>query len=104
MTIVDKQIGRVVNALPEDVASNTVIVFASDHGDYGGAHGLVTNKAATAYDECFHVPLIVVDNTGRFASDIDTIRDGLTSHVDLLNLFVSLGHNGSAKSTATGTT
>jgi uncharacterized sulfatase len=95
MTIVDKQIGRVVNALPEDVASNTVIVFASDHGDYGGAHGLVTNKAATAYDECFHVPLIVVDNTGRLASDIDTIRDGLTSHVDLLNLFVSLGHNGS---------
>jgi len=95
MTLVDKQIGRVVRALPPAVASNTVIVFVSDHGDYGGAHGLVTNKAATGYDEAFHVPLIVVDPTGQFAGDIDIVRDELTSSVDLLNLLVSLGHNGS---------
>ena len=94
MTIVDEQIGRVVDALPPDVASNTIIVFTSDHGDYGGAHGLVTNKAVTAYDEGFHVPLIVVDPTEKFAGDIETVRDGLTSHVDMLNLLVSLGHNG----------
>jgi uncharacterized sulfatase len=95
MNLVDKQIGKVLNAMPDDVASNTVIVFVSDHGDYVGSHGMLSNKAVTAYDECFHVPLIVVDPTGRFAGDIDTHRDGLTSSVDLLNLLVSLGHNGS---------
>jgi len=94
MTLVDVQIGAVLNALPANVKSNTVIVFVSDHGDYVGAHGLVSNKAATAYDEAFHVPLIVVDHTGRFAGDIETERTGLTSSVDLLNLLVSLGHNG----------
>ncbi len=94
MTLVDTQIGRVVDALPADVASNTVIVFTSDHGDYGGAHGLVTNKAVTAYEEATHVPLVVVDPSNRFTGDIDVVRDGLTSHVDMLNLLVSLGHNG----------
>jgi len=95
LEIIDVQIGRVIDALPADVAGNTVIVFTSDHGDYVGAHGLLTNKAATGYDEAFHVPLIVVDKTGRFAGDIGTLRRELTSHVDLLNLLVSLGHNGS---------
>ncbi|HVT49154.1 MAG TPA: sulfatase-like hydrolase/transferase [Vicinamibacterales bacterium] len=95
MSVVDVQIGRVLNALPADVKNNTVVVFVSDHGDYVGAHGLVSNKAATAYDEAFHVPLIVVDHTGRFAGDVGANRTGLTSSVDLLNLLVSLGHNGS---------
>jgi uncharacterized sulfatase len=95
LTLVDARIGDVVGALPADVASNTVIIFTSDHGDYVGAHGLLSNKAATGYDECFHVPLIVVDPSGRFTGDIGTVRHNLTSAVDLLNLFVSLGHNGS---------
>jgi uncharacterized sulfatase len=94
LEVVDEQIGRVVDALPPDVANETVIVFTSDHGDYVGAHGQLTNKALTGYDEAFHVPLIVVDPTERFAGDIDTIRHNLTSHADLLNLLVSLGHNG----------
>jgi hypothetical protein len=41
------------------------------------------------------VPLIVVDPSHRFVGDIDTVRTGLTSSVDLLPLLVSLGHNGS---------
>jgi hypothetical protein len=43
------------------------------------------------------VPLIVVDPSHRFVGDIDTVRTGLTSSVDLLPLLVSLGHNGSRK-------
>lgn len=95
LRMVDAQIGKVLGALRPAIAQNTVIVFLSDHGDYVGAHGLVTNKAATGYEEAFHVPLIVVDPTGRFAGDIDTPRTQLTSSVDFLNLLVSLGHNGS---------
>lgn len=95
MTLVDDHIGTVVGALAPRIAANTIIVFTSDHGDYAGAHGIPLNKAATAYDECFHMPLVVVDPSHRFTGDIDTVREGLTSHIDMLNLLVSLGNNGS---------
>lgn len=95
MSLVDRQVGMVLDALPKDVAKNTVVVFTADHGDYAGAHGIVANKWCSGYDEVYHVPLIVVDPTGRFAGDIDTVRTELTSSVDMLSFLVSLGHNGS---------
>ena len=98
MQIVDGQIGRVLdtllNTLPKSVSENTVIVFASDHGEYSGAHGFVQGKIGTVYEEAWHIPLIVVDPSGRFTGDIDTIRMGLTSSVDLSTLLVSIGNKG----------
>jgi arylsulfatase A-like enzyme len=105
MQVVDCQIGRVLDALhdlPEDVVENTVIVFASDHGEYSGAHGLAQGKLATIYEEAWHIPLIVVDPSERFTGDIDDIRTGLTSSVDLLNMLVSLGDRGSTDWMNTG--
>jgi uncharacterized sulfatase len=81
--------------MPADVAANTVIVFCSDHGEYAGAHGFLSGKAASCYDEAWHVPLIVVDPTGRFTGDIPVVREGLTSSVDLLRMLVTIGNNGS---------
>ena len=95
MTILDDNIGSVLDALPRQVADNTVIVFTSDHGEYAGAHGFVSGKAGSCYEEVFNVPLIVFDPTGRFTGDIPTIRTGLTSSVDVLRMLVSLGYNGS---------
>jgi arylsulfatase A-like enzyme len=95
MSIVDQRIGEVLSVLPRDVAQNTIIVFASDHGEYAGAHGIMSGKILTCYEEAYHVPLIVVDPSGRFVGDIDTVRTDLTSSVDFLPLLVSLGHNGS---------
>jgi uncharacterized sulfatase len=95
MTVLDDRIAEVINALPSAVASNTIIVLTSDHGEYASAHGFVSGKAGTCYDEVYNVPLVVVDPTGRFTGDIDTIRTGLTSSVDILPLLVSLGYNGS---------
>jgi arylsulfatase A-like enzyme len=97
MQVVDLQIGRVLEALrdlPKDVIDNTVIVFTSDHGEYSGAHGLPQGKLATIYEEAWHIPLIVVDPTERFTGDIDDIRHGLTSSVDLMSMLVSLGDFG----------
>jgi uncharacterized sulfatase len=94
LSMVDQQIGVVLDAMPADVAANTVIVFTSDHGDYAGAHGIPANKAGTAYDEAFHIPLIVTDPSGRFTGDHDQIRHELTSSIDIMPLLVSLGHNG----------
>lgn len=95
LSLVDKQVGTVLDALPADVAANTVIVFTADHGDYVGAHGFPANKGGTGYDEAWHVPLMVVDPTGRFTGDVDVIRHDLTSSVDMTPLLVSLGHGGS---------
>ena len=44
---VDQQVGRVLNALENSShAGHTVIIFAADHGEYGGSHGL-HDKART---------------------------------------------------------
>ena len=95
MSIVDQRIGEVLGALPKDVAQNTIIVFGSDHGDYAGAHGFVAGKVGSCYEEPFHIPLVVVDPSSRFVGDIETVRTGLTSSVDMLAMLVSLGYNGS---------
>jgi len=95
---VDEQIGAVLDALhalPQDVVDNTVIVFASDHGEYSGAHGLIQGKLGSIYEEAWHIPLIVVDPSGRFTGDIDDIRMGLTSSVDLTPLLLTLADRGS---------
>ena len=105
MQAADSAIGTVLSGfttLPASVQNNTVIVFMSDHGEYAGAHGFVSGKVGTLYDEAYHVPLIVVDPSGRFTADIGTPRKGLTSSVDILPLLVSLGYGGS-RSWLTGT-
>ena len=94
---VDEQIGRVLCALedmPASVVENTVVVFTSDHGEYAGAHGLLQGKLGTVYKEAWNIPLIVVDPSGRFTADTDTIRTGLASSVDLLSMLVSFGYKG----------
>ena len=98
MQAVDVEIGKVlaaVEGLPQHVRENTVIVFASDHGEYAGAHGLLQGKLGSVYEEAWRIPLIVVDPSHRFTGDIDIIRTGLASSVDLSTMLVSLGNNGS---------
>lgn len=95
MSVVDRNIGQVIDAIPADVASNTVIVFTSDHGDYSSAHGFVAGKAASLYAEAIHVPLIVVDPSGRFTADVAVERTQLTSSVDVMPMLVGFAHGGS---------
>ena len=93
---VDSYIGQVLDALPEEVRSNTVVVFTSDHGDHVGSHGFVAGKMGTVYREPLQVPLVVRDYTGRFASDPGVHRTQLTSSVDLMRMLVTLGYSGSS--------
>ena len=97
MQVVDGQIGSVLDALPKSVKQNTVIVFVSDHGEYSSAHGFLQGKLGTVYDEAWHIPLVVVDPSGRFTDDVATPRMGLASSVDLLNPLVSIGNMGTRK-------
>ena len=93
-TLVDKEVGRVLDSMTPDVAKNTVVVFTSDHGDYVGAHGMVAGKTFTMYDEALRVPLIVKDPTGQFTAETEVVRDQLTSSVDVMPMLVGFAYGG----------
>ena len=88
---VDEQVGRVLSALESrpQVAANTVIVFTSDHGEYGGSHGL-RGKGAGVYEEGIRVPLIVSDPRGKLTSEPEVTRTQLTSSVDVAPLLLTI--------------
>jgi arylsulfatase A-like enzyme len=88
---VDRQIGEVLTALNSrpEIAANTVIVFTSDHGEYGGSHGL-RGKGAGAYDESIRVPLLVKDNRGQLTTAPELTRSQLTSSVDIAPLLLTI--------------
>ena len=71
-----------------------MIVFASDHGEYAGAHGLLSGKLGTAYEEAIHIPLIVTDPSHRFTRQVDKSRRQLASSVDVAPMLVTLGNRG----------
>jgi arylsulfatase A-like enzyme len=89
---VDKHIGNVLRTLEShpEVAANTVVVFTSDHGEYGASHGL-RGKGAGAYEEAIRVPLIVKDPRGKLTSAPETLRTQLSSSVDVAPLLLTIG-------------
>lgn len=93
MVDVDVQIGRVIDAIPAEIAANTVIVFTSDHGEYAGSHGM-NGKAGSFYDEAVRVPLIVVDPRPGKVNNAGVLRNQLTSSLDLLPMLVGIAQGG----------
>jgi len=58
ITLVDDNVGRVVNCLKEQgVYDNTLILFTSDHGDYGTSFGMF-GKSWSSRDILMKTPLI----------------------------------------------
>ncbi|MCC2686464.1 MAG: hypothetical protein K0R75_3363 [Paenibacillaceae bacterium] len=56
--LIDDQIGQILQALERrGIADNTYIIFASDHGEMLGDHGLF--QKSVPYEAAIHVPLIV---------------------------------------------
>jgi len=88
---VDAHVGSVLAALASqpEVAANTVVVFSSDHGEYGASHGL-RGKGAGAYEEGIRVPLMVRDPRGLLAAAPARVRTQLTSSVDIAPLLLTL--------------
>jgi arylsulfatase A-like enzyme len=94
---VDAHVGRVLGALESrpDVAANTIVVFTSDHGEYGASHGL-RGKGAGAYEEAIRVPLIVKDPRGALTAATSRPRTQLTSSVDVAPLLLSVASGSNA--------
>jgi arylsulfatase A-like enzyme len=88
---VDNHIGAVLNTLASrpDVAANTVVLFTSDHGEYGASHGM-RGKGGGAYEEAIRVPLIVRDLRGKLTQAPTRERTGLTSSVDVAPLLLDI--------------
>ncbi len=94
---VDGQVGRVLRTLEShpEVAANTVVVFTSDHGEYGASHGL-RGKGGGAYEEAIRVPLIVKDPRGKLTAAVRRPRMQLTSSVDVAPLLLTIASGSNA--------
>jgi arylsulfatase A-like enzyme len=92
---VDGQIGHVLRTLHSrpEVAANTVIVFTSDHGEYGASHGL-RGKGAAVYEEGIRVPLLIKDPRGKLTRAPERPRTQLTSSVDLAPFLLTVASGG----------
>jgi arylsulfatase A-like enzyme len=95
--LVDRQIGAVIATLASrpTLAANTVVVFTSDHGEYGASHGL-RGKGAGVYEEAIRVPLIVNDLRGKLTRAPTVDRTGLTSSVDVAPLLLTIASGSNA--------
>jgi arylsulfatase A-like enzyme len=86
-SFVDEQIGRILDALEARGArSNTIVLFASDHGDFGWHYGM-GKKDLILCDELLRVPCIV-SWPGRLAPR--TVAGTFTEHADLLPTLLDL--------------
>ncbi len=94
---VDRQIGSVLATLASRpaVRAETVVLFTSDHGEYGGSHGL-RGKGAGAYEEAIRVPLYVRDFRGVATAAPAVGRSQLSSSVDVAPLLLSLATGSNA--------
>ncbi len=85
--LVDIQIGRVLDGIPEDIRDNTIVIFASDHGEMAMSHGSLRQKAFTMYEETVNVPLII-HNPVMFPTGQTT--DAYAALIDLMPTLATL--------------
>jgi arylsulfatase A-like enzyme len=97
--VVDRHIEAVLKTLEDSgQADNTVVIFLTDHGEYGGAHGMMMEKWHTAYAEALHVPVVIRDPrltgsgdaSGPAQRPILRQVDAVTSHIDILPTVLGL--------------
>jgi len=86
VTLVDRNVGRILRALEESgQADNTIIVFTSEHGEMAGDHGMMEKR--TMYEEATRVPLMV---RIPWLSGEPKMIDGSVSLVDLVPTLLDL--------------
>jgi arylsulfatase len=82
---VDRHVMTVLAELDDlGLASKTIVVLTSDHGDLDGAHQM-TGKGATSYREQNHVPMIVSHPAYPGGKHCKAV----TTHLDLAPTFIS---------------
>lgn len=86
-SFIDELIGRIRATLAARAdAERTVIVFTSDHGDFGWHHGMC-KKDLVLYDDLLHVPAIFHYPP---AIPAGVVQDALTEHTDMVPTLLEL--------------
>jgi arylsulfatase A-like enzyme len=82
---IDDEVGRIVATLKEEALwEKTIIIFASDHGDYLGDHGFIGK--GTYYEGSTHIPLIV-----RVPGGAPGVQSGLVELTDVTATMLAFG-------------
>ena len=85
-TAVDQHVGRILRALDKyDLTEDTIVLFASDHGDMLGSHGYRLKRKP--WEESIRVPGII-----RYPKGIpeNAISESLFSHIDFAPTLLSM--------------
>ena len=90
VTGVDREFGRILDALDElGLSENTIVVFSSDHGETMCSH--VRDPKNTVYTESMNIPFLV-----RYPAKVaHSVQDGLLSAIDIMPTVVSMAGLGS---------
>ena len=82
VAMVDHEVGRLIEGLKSrGLYENTLIVFASDHGESIGIHGGFFDKGGLAHEELYRIPLIIkpphatTEQRGRVCSEWVSLID-----------------------------
>lgn len=79
ITVIDAEIGRVVDYLNENGEyENTIIVYSADHGDFAGDHG-VFRKNIGIYESVHRIPFIIKYPR----SPVKVIENSIIESIDL---------------------
>lgn len=90
ISMVDRHILKVLEALDDSgLRDDTILVFASDHGEYGAAHSMMMEKWHAAYQESLHVP-VLFSSTDLNSDKTPVAVSSQTSHIDLLPTLLGL--------------
>jgi len=86
-TLIDSQIGRVMDHLRETgVLESTVVLFTSDHGETLGSHGGMTDKGWHHWEETHRIPFVIRrpgDVPGRRMQELVSLADVYPTILDL---------------------
>ncbi len=87
VTLIDRQIGRVIEAAEElGVWDDAVAVFSTDHGSFEGSHKM-NDKGPAMYDDIYNIPFII---KYPGAPSIGKKDDHLVSLIDLAPTFTEI--------------
>ncbi len=88
--LADLQLCRMLQALDDNgLTDNTIVVFLSDHGELGGAHGGMIQKWHNSYEEIVRVPMVI---SSPLVNKKEEMREVLqpTSSIDVLPTLLGL--------------
>ena len=87
--MIDDGLGRILDKLESlGLRDDTIVVFASDHGDFAGEHHML-GKGGVFYDSLVRVPLIASWPAGGVPQGV--VDDSPVNLIDVLPTFLQLG-------------